>query len=337
VASGTPAGVATRDLVTLPYPTAFAFGRAARTPSPFVWLTHRMLVVQWHDGDRRRTLLWEPSDHVRGVYTPYFARLVRRNPLPQSLLSTVHGTVTGHLQALGIDPDEVDYLAFDHLHAQDLRRLLGTTRPAPDLGSPDSPVTGWFPTARLLVQRQEWDSLAHLHPMQVAWYQPETFRDLPADRIATIDGDVHLAPGVALIATPGRSAGHTSLVLHTDSGVWVSSSNGVAAECWAPAASRILGVRAWAAEWGQEVVPNANPLEFASWQYNSMVAESLVADRTDDGLFPQCFPSSELAAHPLSPGTAPTHVHAVVKHGLVTGSPVRLHPNPGSGSTADGQ
>jgi hypothetical protein len=321
VRSGRPDAVGTCDLVTLPYPTRFGLWRAASSPAPFLWITNRMLVVQWTDPDgTQRTLLWEPSDHERGEYTPYFARLSERSPLPERLLATRHGTVLGHLRALGIDPADVDYLAFDHLHTQDVRRHVGTTRPAHDLGSPDEPVAPWFPNAVLVSQAREWETIRHLHPLQVPWYQPETFVDLPADRLRLIDGDVLLGPGVALVATPGHTLGNQTLVLHTDDGVWTSSENGVAAESWAPSASRIPGVRSWAEEWGQEVVLNANTLETAADQYDSMVLEALLADRDPSGDFPRCFPSSELTASRLSPRTAPTLTYRAVEHGQVRGS-----------------
>ncbi|MBW3621186.1 MAG: hypothetical protein KY461_13155 [Actinobacteria bacterium] len=318
IASGTPLAVTTCDLITLPYPTEFGLWRAGNVRSPYLWITNRMLVVQWDDPDGElRTLLWEPSDHELGDRTPFFARLKAETPIPQSLLTSVHGTVLGHLRALGIDPEDVDYLAFDHLHTQDVRRLVGTTRPAPDLGYTDRPVPAWFPNATLLTQAQEWEALRHLHPLQAPWYQPETYLDLPPDRLALVGGDVLLGPGVGLLATPGHTAGNMSLVLHTDGGLWTSSENGIAAECWAPESSRISGLRRFRADWGQEVVLNANTIEFAAWQYDSMIVESLVADRTPDGLFPQCFPSSELTGHRLSPGTKPTYVHGGIEHGRV--------------------
>lgn len=323
LASGAPTGVATCDLITLPYPTAHGLWRAGNVRSPYLWITNRMLVVQWEDDDgRTRTLLWEPSDHERGEHTPFFARLKARNPLPESVLTSVHGTVLGHLRALGIDPDDVDYLAFDHLHTQDVRRLVGTTRPAPDLGFHDRPVPAWFPNATLLTQAQEWEALRHLHPLQAPWYQPETYLDLPHDRLALVHGDVLLGPGVALLATPGHTAGNMSLVLNTDRGLWTSSENGVAAECWAPQASRIAGLRKFSVEWGQDVILNANTLEFAAWQYDSMIVESRVADPTPDGIFPQCFPSSELTAHRLSPGSRPTYTHGAIAHGAIRGGAV---------------
>ncbi len=322
IGSGTPQAVTTCSLATVPYPTAMGLWRAATSPAPYLWFTNRMLVVQWHDADGAlRTLLWEPSDVELGDRTPFYANaLGKLGPLPRSLIMTQHGTVLGHLRALGIAPEDVDYLVFDHLHTQDVRRLVGTTRPARDLEHFDRPVPPWFPNAVLLTQAREWEAIRHLHPLQAPWYQPETYVDLPPERLRLLDGDVLLGPGVALMATPGHTAGNQSLVLHTDRGLWTSSENGVAAECWEPGASRIRGVAAWAAEWGQKVVMNANTIEFAAWQYNSMIVESLVADRTPDGDFPQCLPSSELTRHRLSPLTAPTFTHGGIEHGTVVAS-----------------
>lgn len=319
IGSGTPSGVTTCPLVTLPYPTAMGLWRAAVSPAPYLWITNRMLVVQWLEGDALRTLLWEPSDHELGRHTPFFARLERKlGPVPRRTVVTEHGTVLGHLRALGIAPEQVDYLAFDHLHTQDVRRLIGTRGPAPDLASSDRPVEPWFPNAVLLTQAREWEAIRHLHPLQAPWYQPEAYTDLPPDRVRLLDGDVLLGPGVALVATPGHTAGNQSLVLHTTTGLWTSSENGIAAECWAPAMSGIRGVASWASEMGQQVIMNANTLEFAAWQYNSMVVEATIADRTEAG-FPQCFPSSELTAHRLSPLTAPSHEHRAIEHGSVRG------------------
>jgi hypothetical protein len=328
VRSGTPDAVTTCDLITLPYPTRFGLFRAGRSPAPFLWFVNRMLVVQWTEPDgTSRTMLWEPSDHERGQFTPYYDGLIEQVPLSRersrTILSTTHGTVLGHLRALGIEPEDVDYLAFDHLHTQDVRRHLGTRRPVPELGSPAAPLPPWFANAKLVVQVREWETIRHLHPIQAPWYQPRTYDDLQPESLLFVDGDLLLGPGVGLLFTPGHTAGNMSLLLNTDEGVWASSENGIAAECWAPEASRIPGVSTWSREWGQEVVLNANVLEFTAWQYDSMVAERLVVDWTADGDFPLMFPSSELSAHPLSPLVRPTHVHGAIRHGHIRASDVR--------------
>jgi hypothetical protein len=224
----------------------------------------------------------------------------------------------GHLGRTGIDPATVDWITFDHLHTQDVRRWIGTTAPAPDI-SPASPVQPLLPNAKLIVQRRELDSLRSLHPLQLPWYQPHAYTDLQNEAILAVDGDVLLGPGVALIATPGHTIGNHTLVLNTSAGVWASSENVIAAECLTPEHSRIPGVRRYVRQWAQEIVLNANTLEDTAAQYNSCVLEKSIADRSAlDPRFVQFFPSSELTRNSLSPGTSPTFSHLGIFHGTLT-------------------
>src|SRR6476469_645841 len=57
LSTGQPTAVDTRDLITLPYPTRFGLWRAALTPSPYLSITNRMLVIRWED----QVLVFEPS------------------------------------------------------------------------------------------------------------------------------------------------------------------------------------------------------------------------------------------------------------------------------------
>ncbi|MEV0296037.1 hypothetical protein [Nocardia sp. NPDC050710] len=314
--TGTPDSIDTYDLITLPYPTRFGLWRASMAPAPFLSITNRMLIVRWTEADgRRRTLLFEPSDVELGTNTPYFAALARRTPGPlETLFVRRHRDVLAHLRSAGIDPAEIDYLVFDHLHTQDVRRWLGTTEPQPDLGAV-TPLEPIFPNARLLVQRSELNALDHLHPQQRPWYQPDTYRDLRPEAITPVDGDLLLGPGVALIATPGHTTGNQTLVLNTDTGIWASSENAIAAECLVPRHSKLLGVRRWAQEWDQGVVVNANTVETIAAQYNSLILERSIVDVSQrDSRFPQFFPSSELTRRWTNPGTAPTFVHEHITH-----------------------
>ncbi|MGI8798863.1 MAG: hypothetical protein ACR2GE_06145 [Pseudonocardia sp.] len=275
-----------------------------------------MLVVRWSDGGgRTRTLLFEPSDHELGRNTPYFAALAAKTPkLLQRVMSTEHAAVPDQLRAAGIDPTDVDYLAFDHLHTQDIRRWIGTIKPQRDI-SPNAAVQPAFPNARVIVQRKELAAMADLHPLQKPWYQPSTYRHLRPDGVLVIDGSVVIGPGVALLATPGHVLGNQTLVLHTDTGIWASSENAIATECLTPEHSRIPGVAKWARTWQQEVILNANTLETTAQQYNSMVIEKTIVDRAQaDPRFLQFFPSSELTAHMGNPGTRPTFTHRAITH-----------------------
>ncbi|MFL6238319.1 MAG: hypothetical protein ACJ735_02335 [Actinomycetes bacterium] len=314
--TGTPDAVMTYDLISLPYPTKFGLFRAAVTPAPYLTITNRMLVIRWRDGDgTTKTLLFEPSDHELGENTPYFAALASKLPAPaRSITVSTHGTVLTQLAAAGVAPEDVDYIVFDHLHTQDVRRLIGTTVPQQDI-APEAPAVPWLPNARMIVQRSELEAMAALHPLQRPWYQPETYADLRPEGLLTIDGDVLLGPGVAILATPGHTIGNQSLVLNTSTGIWASSENVIATECLTPEVSRIPGLSRWAHRWGQELIINANTIESTAEQYNSCVKEKLVVDRSaTDARFLQFFPSSELTRSRLSPGAAPTFTHGGIHH-----------------------
>ena len=173
-----------------------------------------------------------------------------------------------------------------------------------------------FPNAKLLVQRAEWDLVRAMHPWQAPWYQPGTYDDLRRGAVEQIEGDVLLGPGVALLATPGHSAGMMSLVLNTSTGIWASSENVIAAEMLTPEHTGIPGVRKTAERWGLEVILNGNTLENTAAQYNSVVKEKCIVDRSAvDGRFLQFLPTSELTRNALMIRTSPTFVHGRVQHG----------------------
>jgi len=318
--TGTPTSVVTKDLITLPYPTRFGLWRSALTPSPYLSITNRMLVVRWDEAGVTKTLVFEPSDHELGENTPYFARLNAQTPAAlQRRIVTRHATVLENLAALGIAPEEVDYLAFDHLHTQDVRRWVGTTTEQPDLATCEPA----FPNATLVVQRDELDAMADLHPLQLPWYQPETYRDLRPEALAAVDGDVLLGPGVALVATPGHTVGNQSLVLATSDGIWAVSENVIAVECMVPEHSTIPGVAKSARTWGREAILNTNTPEALADQYNSVVKEKCLVDPSQrDARFPQFLPSSELTASRYFPGTKPTFTHQSITHNPQTHNPV---------------
>jgi hypothetical protein len=303
--TGTPDSIVTCDLVTLPYPTRFGLFRASTAIAPFLSITNRMLVIRWHADGRERVLLFEPSDHEFGRYTPYFEDLSARTPgIVERRVVKAHGTVPGHLERLGIAPENVDYLMFDHLHTQDLRRWIGT-----------STSKAFFPNAKVIVQRDELRAVAELHPLQKPWYQPATYRDVPAEAFLPIDGSVVLGPGVAVIKTPGHVFGNQSLVVNTSTGIWVSSENVIAAEALTPEHSKLPGLARWSHRWQQEVVLNANTVETTADQYNSIVLEKTLADRSQtDSRFLQFFPSSELTGAWTNPGTTPTFSHRQIVH-----------------------
>lgn len=312
--TGTVDLFAARSLVTLPYPRRFGLWESCRVPVPYVWMTNRMFIIRWHDDGRTYTMLAEPSDYELGVDTPFLARSIDTLPVGREraldTFFTRHAHIDEHLATLGIEASEIDYLSFDHLHTQDIRRLVGTTAPAPDLGFPDRPAPAMFPNAKLIVQRDELEHVKDVHPFQARFHQSWTYEHIDESKLMIVDDDVLVGPGVALLRSPGHTLGNHTLVVKTERGIFTSSENGIAAECWAPEHSRIPGVAKWAREWGYEVVMNFNTPEYASWQYNSMIREKLIADPIPHAPeLPQVFPSSELTTNRLAPGIKPRFQH----------------------------
>lgn len=305
---------AARSLVTLPYPKRFGLWEACKLPIPYVWMTNRMFVIRWTEDGVTRTMLAEPSDYELGIDTPFLKHSIESLPVGREraldTFFTRHAHVDEHLARLGIAPEEVDYLSFDHLHTQDIRRLIGTTAPAPDLGFTDQPVPPMFPNAKLIVQRHELEHVRDVHPFQARFHQSWTYETIDESRLLIIDGDVLVGPGLALLRSPGHTLGNHSLVVNTERGILTSSENGVSVDSWCPELSRIPGVASWAKEWGYEVVLNFNTPEYASWQYNSMVRDKLISDPIPGHpQLPQVFPSSELTRHRLAPGVKPLYEH----------------------------
>jgi hypothetical protein len=284
----------THKLVTFPYPTQYAFSGGALSPAPFVMMTNRLQVVQFEHEGRRKTLLFNPTDVEGSRAATYFADLAEKFGalLSRKVIPTYFGTVEEHLARQGLKPTDIDFVAFDHLHVQELRRWLGES--------------AYFPNAKLLVMKAEWDEVKDLHPMNSVWYVPHGC-DIAEARVVTLDGDVQLGKGVALLDTRGHTRGNMSLCVVTPEGPFVVSENGVAPESYAPLHSRIAGVRAYAEQMGFEVVLNGNTREDSLDQYSSMVVEKTVAGPCKrDPTFPAFAPSSELTSSMISPGLSPT-------------------------------
>lgn len=299
LAEGPVVGLRTCPIVTVPYPTEYAFAGAARSPAPFVWFTNRMMVVRFVDVEgAKKTLVFNAPDVERGKRAPFYWKLRERygGDLGEKILAKHHASVQQRLAEIGVAPDDVDYLAYDHLHIQDVRRWLGSYG-----------ETAFFPRAKLLVMREEWEAARDLHPLQTPWYVPGGTDGVPDERVVLLDDDVHLGKGAAIVRTPGHTFGNMSLAVVSTDGVWVTSENAVATECMTPELSGIPGVKKSAARQEIEVVLNGNTREASLEQYTSLVLEKNLASpsREVQGAV-QYAPSSELTAHAFAPGLAPT-------------------------------
>lgn len=295
------------DLIKVPYPSYYGLRGAFRFQHSLAYLQilNRLFIVQFDTAEGVKTLLFSPSDHQRNRETPFFKRLSRGPRVLEQFVAPAIDSVEGALASVGIWPEQIDYISYDHLHTQDVRRWLGTdTEPA------------YFPNARLIVQRQEWESASSLTPLQAEWYCPGGIVGIPASKVIMVEGDVMLGDGVSLVHTPGHTEGNHSLVVHTDEGLWVTSENGVSADSYAPLASPIPGLRDYALVTGIEVILNGNTLENSIDQYLSMIQEKTIAGpsaRNAD--FPNVFPSSELTPFWGNPMAKPGHYVGQACHG----------------------
>jgi hypothetical protein len=302
---------ATFGLIRVPYPTRYAFLNACSLPLPYIHILNRLFVIQVDTDQGVKTLLASPSDIHANAETPFFKRLASGfgpfESLGKKFLGPQLATVEECLSEIGLSPAKVDYLSYDHLHTQDLRKWLG-----------NGEKTGYFPNARLLVMRQEWQSAQGLLPPQQDWYCPNGLAGIHPSRVILLDGDTLLGDSVALLHTPGHTEGNHSFVAHTPEGLMVTSENGVAPDAYAPRHSRIPGVARYAESTGVEVILNGNTLEGGLNQYISMVQEKEVAGPSvKNPDFPNVVCSSELAAYWAFPGIAPTMSFGNLSFGTV--------------------
>ncbi len=300
------------DLLRVPYPTKFGFLNGYSGINPFMHIMNRLFIVQYKNlSGRVKTLLFSPSDYRRNAETPFFKRLGQMaGPfagITEKFLAPQYTTVDQCLADIGLAREDIDYISYDHLHTQDVRRWLGSS---------STGEAGEFPNAKLLVMRQEWESTMDLAPPQLDWYCPNGIAGINPAKVVLLDGDLHLGRGVALISTPGHTEGNHSLVAHTPEGVMVTSENGVSADSYAPLHSRIGGVRKYAKASGMEIILNGNTLEGGLDQYISMIQErDMAGPSTRNPDFYNFVPSSELTAYWGFPGLKPTFTFGPLEFG----------------------
>jgi hypothetical protein len=307
-----PKVVSVRTLPTsgAPYPIRFAFNGTVQgfAPGALLMIQNRSLLVQVRTPEGLKNVLFNPTDGPANAATPFYVHLMERTPaFLRGHLGPPPNRCAEQLGELGLSCADIDVVAFDHFHTQDIRPLLGAPGTA-----------ARFPNAVLLAPRVEWDDWDHLPMIQRAWFVPEGKKDVPAARVVLTDCDLFLGDGVLLLRTPGHTTGNQTLFVHADGGVFGCSENGTCADNWSPHASRLRGVRAAAKFLDLDVVPNANTLELGAEQYTSMLLERAMVDRVKDAAdFYQMFPSSEVTRSLLAPHIAATHVFGKMESGSV--------------------
>jgi hypothetical protein len=321
--------VRTLPLTKLAYPTKYAFYGAALSPVPLVMMHHKCVLVQFMQAGELKNLLFNPTDVAAAKATPFFARLVEQ--FGERLTGLIQGKSTplrSQLSAVGLDFDDIDYVAFDHFHTQDLRGQLGT-----------STLPARFPNATLLAPEVEWNDWDDLHPLQRAWFVERGKADVRTDKLALTSGDLLLGDGLMLLRTPGHTSGNQTLFMNTGDGVWGISENGTCADSWSPLDSQMAGLAATCRRQEMDVILNSNTPESAADQYTSMILERTIVDRVRRApAFVQMLPSSEISPSGLAPGLTPTLLHRAITTGDVARPIPRatVKATPGSSSTPRG-
>lgn len=308
--SGTVTYYKSFDLIRVPYPVKYGFDNIVSTRSPFLHILNRMYVVQFLQNGKIKTLLFSPSDLDANSETPYFNRIGKSfgifEELGKMVIAPVIRTVEEALLSTGISPKSVDFISYDHLHTQDLRKWLG-----------NGYDKGYFPNAKLLISEEEFIAVDGLLPTQRDWYCPDGLKNIPRNRIEIFSESILLGGGVALLKTPGHTMGNHSLVVNTPRGVIVTSENGISADSYSPNKSRIKELREYAKATGVEVILNGNTRESSVEQYISMVLEKEVAgEYIENHDFFGVSPSSEFTYYWAFPEIRPTFEFGEMEMGI---------------------
>jgi glyoxylase-like metal-dependent hydrolase (beta-lactamase superfamily II) len=155
-------------------------------PEGFAWLPIGCFLLRTHD----RVIL------VDAGMGP------AREDLPHGM-ALVGGQLPAGLRAAGVEPGEITDVVLTHLHADHVGWLYDRN------GSPG------FRHAKLWFGAGDWDHFVS-GPGQIAEHIQHGLVSGLTD-VHALGGDFALAPGVDLIATPGHTPGHVSVILSSGS------------------------------------------------------------------------------------------------------------------------
>ena len=166
-------------------------------------------------------VLWErgmrPDEHNR-VQVNLNCPLIRangKNILVDTGIGTKHpekrrnifdieaGNLLAQLRECGLEPRDVDYVIFSHLHFDH----AGGATYYGDTGS----LATTFPRAQYLVQRADWEEATHPNERNAAGYFEEDLEPLQRlNQLELLEGDTEIVPGVGCRLTGGPPPGTRS-------------------------------------------------------------------------------------------------------------------------------
>lgn len=119
------------------------------------------------------------------------------------------GRLLDELRGHGLEPADVDYVIFSHLHFDHAGGATYTT--------PTGALATTFPNAQYLAQRADWEEATHPNERNGAGYFEADLAPLEGNRqLELLDGDTEIVPGVHCKLTGGHTAGHQIVLLEVE-------------------------------------------------------------------------------------------------------------------------
>lgn len=258
---------------------------------PYVHLLKRLWIIQFIDfSGELKTLLFSPSDNHTPSQTALFQRFNASLPrylrrLSKAAIAPSYQSVESALGELGVRPEQIDYISYNHLQGQHVEHWLAL-----------------FPQAKLLVHEQELNQCS-------AQLQP--------DRLQTFTDSIYLSESLALVHSPGVSDGHHVLVARVADGVCIITGNGVGADAYAPQHSRVKAIRRYAERHKREVIVKGPHSAAEDTHYAAMVMEKALAGPSHHPDFPNCAYSGEATPYWLMPGFSVSFLHGADDFGEI--------------------
>jgi glyoxylase-like metal-dependent hydrolase (beta-lactamase superfamily II) len=120
------------------------------------------------------------------------------------------GRLRRGLKAAAVEPEEIDHVFLTHLHFDHCGAVTSYD------GSRLRPT---FPRARHFVQRREYEALVNPDPRSRPTYVSENLEAVrEAGLLELLDGDCEPVPGFEMRLTPGHTAGHQVVLVHSTDG-----------------------------------------------------------------------------------------------------------------------
>jgi glyoxylase-like metal-dependent hydrolase (beta-lactamase superfamily II) len=110
------------------------------------------------------------------------------------------------LAALGLVPEDIDYVILSHLHADHAGGMVTLNN--------RGKKTPCFPGAKHVVQKSEWDEARAPDERTSATYFTDNIGLLEKDRLwHLVEGEVQILPEIRLIKSGGHTAGHQAVLV----------------------------------------------------------------------------------------------------------------------------